>query len=228
MMKLKMWVAAAALLVSGLAPAAVVTVNAGAYAITYDNATPGFGALSNLTANGNVLSFEWSVQSAVKVQSFAAGTVTATFAIPSFTITAENGWTLSNLSSTLGNITYFEAGPAASTSMAAGATVAINGGTPLTVPPMLLKRVASDDNTGWFVDAAAAPPGNFTTLSITNAALVLTASAGPGSFAAITGQPQNKLSFSLVANPVPEPETYALMLAGLGVVGLMARRRRAG
>ena len=27
-------------------------------------------------------------------------------------------------------------------------------------------------------------------------------------------------------NPVPEPETYALMLAGLGVVGMLARRRR--
>ena len=25
---------------------------------------------------------------------------------------------------------------------------------------------------------------------------------------------------------IPEPETYALMLAGLGVVGLIARRRR--
>lgn len=30
-----------------------------------------------------------------------------------------------------------------------------------------------------------------------------------------------------VAAPVPEPETYALMLAGLGVMGFIARRRKA-
>lgn len=29
-----------------------------------------------------------------------------------------------------------------------------------------------------------------------------------------------------IATPVPEPETYALMLAGLGMMGFMARRRR--
>jgi hypothetical protein len=31
---------------------------------------------------------------------------------------------------------------------------------------------------------------------------------------------------SVVYAPVPEPETYALMLAGLGLVGFMARRKR--
>jgi hypothetical protein len=33
---------------------------------------------------------------------------------------------------------------------------------------------------------------------------------------------------SVMLNPVPEPETYGMMLAGLGVVGMIARRRRQG
>lgn len=33
-------------------------------------------------------------------------------------------------------------------------------------------------------------------------------------------------SLNLVTPPVPEPETYALMLAGLGMVGFLTRRRR--
>ncbi len=32
---------------------------------------------------------------------------------------------------------------------------------------------------------------------------------------------------SVMLNPVPEPETYGMMLAGLGVVGFLARRRKA-
>lgn len=35
-------------------------------------------------------------------------------------------------------------------------------------------------------------------------------------------------SLSLTAQPVPEPETYALLLAGLGVVGGLVRRRGLG
>jgi hypothetical protein len=29
-------------------------------------------------------------------------------------------------------------------------------------------------------------------------------------------------------NPVPEPETYGMMLAGLGILGFLARRRKLG
>lgn len=31
-----------------------------------------------------------------------------------------------------------------------------------------------------------------------------------------------------IATPIPEPRTYTLMLAGLGVLGFLARRRKAG
>jgi hypothetical protein len=36
---------------------------------------------------------------------------------------------------------------------------------------------------------------------------------------------QDLVVATAVANPVPEPETYALFLAGLGAIGLIARRR---
>jgi PEP-CTERM motif len=37
----------------------------------------------------------------------------------------------------------------------------------------------------------------------------------------------DNLTLAKAALPVPEPETYAMMLAGLGLVGFLARRRRA-
>ena len=50
------------------------------------------------------------------------------------------------------------------------------------------------------------------------------------SFSATQNQPGGSISasysFSSPAALVPEPETYAMLLAGLGAVGLLARRRR--
>jgi len=45
--------------------------------------------------------------------------------------------------------------------------------------------------------------------------------AGPGGFAITQGG--GSINF---ASPIPEPDTYALMLGGLGVLGFLARRRR--
>lgn len=41
-------------------------------------------------------------------------------------------------------------------------------------------------------------------------------------YATLAGRP----ILSVEIAPVPEPETYALMLAGLGLIGFMARRRK--
>lgn len=53
---------------------------------------------------------------------------------------------------------------------------------------------------------------------------------GAGDYSvAISGLSQRRntaYTLSVDVTPVPEPETYALMLAGLGVVGFLARRRK--
>lgn len=43
----------------------------------------------------------------------------------------------------------------------------------------------------------------------------------------IPGHPSYTFSLQAVAQPVPEPESYAMLLAGLGIMGALARRRRA-
>jgi hypothetical protein len=40
------------------------------------------------------------------------------------------------------------------------------------------------------------------------------------------GRTRVDFGFKIAAAPVPEPETYAMLLAGLGIVGMVARRRR--
>lgn len=221
-MKLKSVAAAAALCVSGLA-SATTTLNMGSYSVTYDETTAGFGWISDSAAG----SFEWSLSGAVQVQSFAGGLVTASFALPDFTITANPGYVLSGaLTGSIGNVTYFEGGPAASTGAFAGATLTVGANPSVVIPVAALAKNATSASTGWLAGSASAPIGTVTSLSVTGGTLVLTANAGANSFAAITGQPQNKLKFEFTAVPVPEPETYALMLGGLAAVGLIARRRR--
>jgi len=61
-------------------------------------------------------------------------------------------------------------------------------------------------------------------LDVSSGSIALSESGG--SFASITAQPQNKFEISFTAMPVPEPETYAMLLAGLGALGWLTKRRQ--
>jgi hypothetical protein len=221
-MKLKSLAAAAALLLSGLAGAAVVTVNAGPYTLSYDNAAASDFVLGAVTASG----FEWSFKD-VSVQSFGTGLVSKDLLLPQFTVTANTGWNLGNmLSSSVGNVVFFEAGASATTSLTAGGSLSVLGGSTTVLPQTALSK--SGTTSGYYFGAASGALNDATAFTVKDVKLVLTANAGAASFAAITAQSQNNLAFAFTAGavPVPEPESYALLLAGLGAIGLFARRRQ--
>lgn len=224
-MKLKSLAVAAALAASGLAQA-TTTFSATGFSVTYDETTS-FGFITSwFLGGGGYTGFEWSVDPSVNVTSDGGATATATFALPDFTITANPGYALSGpLSGSLGNIVYFLNGTGATASITAAATVSVDGGPATVLPSAPLAQTVITPSFGYFAGSSSAPLGGFTSFSVTGASITLTASGG--SFASIGGQPQNKLKFDFTATPVPEPETYALMLAGLGLVGFMARRRQA-
>lgn len=78
-------------------------------------------------------------------------------------------------------------------------------------------------NSDLSVNLAGFAPG---TLNVTLQNLVLASTSAPGSLAFAEKKFAGLTAATVAVTPVPEADTYAMMLAGLGLVGWGARRRR--
>lgn len=219
-------VLAAVVLISGMSGASALTSqNIGPATVSYDETTS-FGFLSSWFSSATVYGFTWTVPATAQVASFGPLTI-VNVPLPDFSVTANPDWALSNLSAFLGNLVYTEVG-AATTNIVANANVSVNGGPALPIGPVSLARTQTGGGpgfaSGYFADTLAVP-GAFNSLAVSGAGIDLSATGGV--FSSISSQPQNKLEISFTALPVPEPETYAMMLAGLAALGWMSQRRRA-
>ena len=152
----------------------------------------------------------------------AGGAALGTLAVPSSTSFSEavtgafsDSWTFNTL------VPSFGTGSATNTSFTIFATTyGLISGFAGTLDGNLLT---------WSTASANIGPGVQTTNSLLSTPpIFLAAGAHTLTLAGSTDSNGAQLSgsISLSPAPVPEPETYALFLAGLGVLGFMAKRRR--
>lgn len=201
------------------ASAAFQTADFGSYSVTYDDASVLGGISFSSTGSGNTVGFGWTLPDSLVVND-----ATTEFVLPSFTVVATPGYTLSGaLTGFIGNLSYSEFGSGESGAWISG-TVSING-SPLIPFSELLDRTTQlslpSIRSGYYSLGGTQDFGSFSSLVVSNLTLTLSAS----STAVVSGNDQGELRIGFVAAPVPEADTYAMLLAGLGIVSLVARRR---
>ena len=229
-MKLKPVLATASLLLVVSAASATTSFDVGGATLTYDETTSlGYtdGSFNGFQFEG----FSWKLPNSVTLTNSTPDTIALKYVeIPSFTIQANPGYALSNLLGFFGNPTFFELG--GTTNIAFTGDVSINGGAPVHIQDALIDFEITGSTPGinlysGYFSQTSTLPGPFTSFSLTNATFLLSAAVAPeGTVASIIANPQNKLEISYNVVAVPEPETAAMLLAGLAAMGWVAQRRR--
>jgi hypothetical protein len=194
---------------------------------SFDQYTLDYADTANITFNnafgdGHTLGFTFSVLPTVSVLNSGGGVVSSTFALPTFTVTGKAGYVLSGeIRASLGNLSYTEF-PGAFTSATVSSNVTIDG-TPYISTDVPLTKVAFTPSSGEYrVNVISNGIGAFSNFALNSGSLVLSAT----NFGSLVGaQSTSEFRISFTAAPVPEPESYAMLFAGLCLIGAVVRRR---
>lgn len=207
-----------------LPASATITSNFGQYSVSYDEATSFGGIGFNSSGGGGSVAFGWNIPATAAVIS-TGGLAFTQLDLPEFTVTPNPGYSLSgNIGAFMGNLVYVEVAGGTTLANVSG-LLALNGGAANVLNTDLDKTI-SNPFSGYYSATGSLPFGTFSSLTFSGGLLRLAANAvAVGDFAAITAQPQNIFSISFTAAVVPEPENYLLLLAGLGLIGAIVRRR---
>jgi hypothetical protein len=222
------WLALTASMASAIA--VPVTLSGTHFDVTYDSSLVGLFGAPNLT--GDVLTWHPSGSPGFTAQTTGAGiaTTNSTFALG---ITAKSGFTLSSFGLAEAGDYFYFTGPLANSF----AGVSVTGQLRLTLPPSIGTTSAPIVSSTVF---AANPAFDFATHNWSASAGPLTAAAGTtvanvsvqnilnayASDALSKAYIEKKDVFLTVhVSQVPEPETFAMFLAGLGAIGFLASRR---
>lgn len=195
------------------AQAQAATLSNDAFSISYSDQLTQFGTPSLI---GNTLVFN---PTALKATAFggAFDLNTATF---SFTVSANTGYQINGLN-------LFESGGSYQSgnafAKATGQLIVSTIGNAPQIHSTSFSALAGDGVSTWTGNASINPSSALSSASITLNNYLVAGSTGLGSFATIN-KGNTQIGFSVAA--VPEPESYAMFLAGLGIVGAVARRRR--
>lgn len=206
--------------------AATQTLDAGNFSITYDDVA--LGKFGVLTATASGVSFAPSGDG-FSVESF--GGIKTSSSVVALTITADAGYSLTGFNLTeYGSYLKFGAGSKVSAGGNLTVQDLVNTGNnvskqivvsaPLTNSTSFENLVSSP----WSAGASAQVGTTKATVSIYNI-LGAWAVASNDGYASI-GKTNVVLDVNVAA--VPEPQSFAMLLAGLGIVGAVARRRRIG
>jgi hypothetical protein len=210
-------------------PALAVTLTGTTVSYSFDNAE--LGLFGTASVSGDELVFtpsNFEAVSANGVAGFAAWTVHVT-------VNANSGYQLSSFNLAEGG-SYSQSGIAGVGVTGEFGALDIEGATNNTYLPATIQATAAFDGTSpnWTAQAGVTLPATgwggtddlvgSVSLTISNQ---LYAYTGIGGAASIAKEFVNLSAMTTaITTPVPEAQTYAMMLAGLGLVGFMARRAR--